>query len=227
MSSGPEHSSDRDPFRTRTGDGILVGQRRFLPAKPGFDARFLSECGGRREPRQHWRTHRPLRDHRGSRRRRHGRRLQGARLAIDRDVAIKVLAADVAVNFNALQRFLVEARAAGRLNHANAVAIYEIGEPAGIHYLIMEFVAGGSVAARVERDGALRARSHAHHRGRRKWPGRRPPGRNRPSRHEAGQPSGRGGRHDQDCRLRPGQANRRHATISSRAKARFSARRIS
>jgi urea transport system substrate-binding protein len=74
--------------------------------------------------------------------------------AIDRDVAIKVLSADVAVNFNALQRFLVEARAAGRLSHANAVGIYEIGEAAGIHYLVMEFAAGGSVSAQVERNGA-------------------------------------------------------------------------
>jgi urea transport system substrate-binding protein len=75
--------------------------------------------------------------------------------AIDRDVAIKVLAADIAINYNALQRFLVEARAAGRLSHPNAVAIYEIGEAAGIHYLIMEFAAGGSVSARMESQGAL------------------------------------------------------------------------
>lgn len=75
--------------------------------------------------------------------------------AIDRDVAVKVLAGDIAVNFNALQRFLVEARAAGRLNHPNAVAIYEIGEAAGIHYLVMEFAAGGSVSSRIERDGAF------------------------------------------------------------------------
>src|SRR5215213_3886960 len=38
--------------------------------------------------------------------------------------------------------------------HANAVAIYEIGEACGIHYLIMEFAAGGSVSDRIERDGA-------------------------------------------------------------------------
>ena len=71
--------------------------------------------------------------------------------AIDRDVAIKVLSADIAVNFNALQRFLVEARAAGRLSHANAVAIYEIGE-AGGHSLF-----GHGVRRRRQRLGADRA----------------------------------------------------------------------
>ena len=75
--------------------------------------------------------------------------------AIDRDVAIKVLTANIALNYNALQRFLVEARTAGRLSHANAIAIYEIGDAGGIHYLILEFAAGGSVSDRIERDGAF------------------------------------------------------------------------
>jgi urea transport system substrate-binding protein len=74
---------------------------------------------------------------------------------IDRDVAIKILTADVAINYNALQRFIVEARAAGRLSHSNAIAIFEIGEQAGIHYLVMEFAAGGSVSSQLDRGGAL------------------------------------------------------------------------
>jgi urea transport system substrate-binding protein len=77
--------------------------------------------------------------------------------AIDRTVAIKVLAANIAVNARALDRFLVEARAAGKLSHANAVPVYEIGEQAGIHYLVMEFLPGGSVSARLQRDGLFSA----------------------------------------------------------------------
>jgi urea transport system substrate-binding protein len=73
---------------------------------------------------------------------------------IDRDVAIKVLSADFAVNHNALDRFIVEARAAGKLSHANAVPIYEIGDQAGIHYLVMELIAGGSVSSQLETNGA-------------------------------------------------------------------------
>ena len=61
---------------------------------------------------------------------------------VDRDVAIKVLAADVSVNVNALHRFMFEARAAGKLSHPNAVPIFEIGESAGLHYLVMEFASG-------------------------------------------------------------------------------------
>jgi urea transport system substrate-binding protein len=74
---------------------------------------------------------------------------------IDRDVAIKVLAADMAANEVAVHRFLAEARAAGKLNHRNAVAIYEVGEEAGVYYLAMEFAPGGSVSARIERQGAF------------------------------------------------------------------------
>ncbi len=77
--------------------------------------------------------------------------------AIDRTVAIKVLTANVGPDSKALDRFFVEARAAGKLNHPNAVPIYEIGESAGIHYLVMEYAPGGSVAARIEKDGAFSA----------------------------------------------------------------------
>ncbi len=77
--------------------------------------------------------------------------------AIDRVVAIKVLSGNIATNSKALDRFLVEARAAGSLSHQNAVPVYEIGESAGIHYLVMEYAPGGSVASRIERDGAFSA----------------------------------------------------------------------
>ena len=74
---------------------------------------------------------------------------------IDRDVAIKILSADLAANNTALRRFLSEARAAGRLNHPNALAIYEVGETEGLHYLVMEFAPGGSVSKRMERGGVF------------------------------------------------------------------------
>lgn len=77
--------------------------------------------------------------------------------AIDRPVAIKVLSSKVAANSNALERFHVEARAAGKLSHPNTVPVYEVGELAGIHYLVMEFAPGGSVAALLDRHGAFSA----------------------------------------------------------------------
>lgn len=72
---------------------------------------------------------------------------------IRRDVAIKVLPAELTANETALQRFLAEAQATGKLNHPHTVAIYEIGEENGTYYLVMEFVSGGSVASYMERVG--------------------------------------------------------------------------
>ena len=68
---------------------------------------------------------------------------------IDRDVAIKVLAEHLAADATALGRFLAEARAVGKLNHANVMAIYEICQEWPIHFLVLEYVAGGSVHDRL------------------------------------------------------------------------------
>src|SRR6185436_11104083 len=60
---------------------------------------------------------------------------------LDRHVAVKFIAAfrpDAA----ARERFLVEARAAARLQHPNAVAIYGVGELDDRPYLVSEFVRG-------------------------------------------------------------------------------------
>jgi urea transport system substrate-binding protein len=73
---------------------------------------------------------------------------------IERDVAIKMLSRSLSSDEKILKRFLIEAKAAGKLNHANAVAIYEIGQEGDAHYLVMEYVSGGSVDARLESRGA-------------------------------------------------------------------------
>ena len=74
---------------------------------------------------------------------------------IDRRVAIKVLAEHLASDETALARFLSEARAAGQLNHPNVASIYEVGEEGNVHFLVMEFVPGGSLADRLEQQGPL------------------------------------------------------------------------
>jgi urea transport system substrate-binding protein len=68
---------------------------------------------------------------------------------IERDVAIKVLASHLAADASALGRFLAEARAAGKLNHPNVTAIYEICQEGPTCYLVMEYVAGGSLGDRL------------------------------------------------------------------------------
>ncbi len=64
---------------------------------------------------------------------------------IERDVAIKVLAHHLAADATALSRFVGEAKAAGKLNHPNVMAIYEICQDGPTTYLVLEYVAGGSL----------------------------------------------------------------------------------
>ena len=74
---------------------------------------------------------------------------------IERDVALKVLSPDLGSSPIALQRFLGEARAIGRLNHPHVVSIYDIDQWNGQYYLVMELLSGGSVADRVDQFTAL------------------------------------------------------------------------
>jgi serine/threonine protein kinase len=66
---------------------------------------------------------------------------------LHRLVALKVLrtdkdAAAAVAEAGGVQRLMREARAAAALNHANSVAIYELGEAEGISYIAMELVTG-------------------------------------------------------------------------------------
>ena len=125
---------------------------------------------------------------------------------IEREVAIKMLPEEVSENSVNLQRFLSEAKAAGKLNHPNAVAIYEVGQEGNHYYLVMEFVTGGSVADQMERVGALSClRRHADHGRRLPWAGGGQRRRHGASRYQAGQSSVRSRRQCEDRRLRAGQ----------------------
>jgi urea transport system substrate-binding protein len=68
---------------------------------------------------------------------------------IDRDVAIKVLVDPLAVDSSALNRFLAEAQAAGKLNHPNVTAVYDIFQEGQTYYLVLEYVPGGSLDERL------------------------------------------------------------------------------
>lgn len=74
---------------------------------------------------------------------------------IEREVALKVLSPELSSSPVALQRFLGEARAIGRLNHPHVVSIFDIDQWNGQYYLVMELLSGGSVAERVDRSGRM------------------------------------------------------------------------
>jgi serine/threonine protein kinase len=71
---------------------------------------------------------------------------------LGRKVAVKVLPPDK-VRADGLQRFLREARAASQINHPNVVAIHEISESNGVHFIVMEYVAGKTLSEIISAKG--------------------------------------------------------------------------
>ena len=71
---------------------------------------------------------------------------------LGRLVAVKVLAPGFAADASATRRFQREARAAARVSdHPNVVTIYDVGEHDGQAFIVMEHLAGGTVAERMRR----------------------------------------------------------------------------
>src|SRR5713101_610971 len=68
---------------------------------------------------------------------------------LDRIVAIKVLPAQVADRPESRARFEREARAVSSLNHPHICSLYDIGQQDGRDYLVMEYLEGETLAARV------------------------------------------------------------------------------
>lgn len=66
-------------------------------------------------------------------------------ISLDREVALKLFAADPTVADALLERFQNEARHAGRLQHPNIVPVYEIGRHQNLHYFSMGLVRGPSL----------------------------------------------------------------------------------
>src|SRR5262245_23278748 len=68
---------------------------------------------------------------------------------LDRDIALKILTADVAHDQQRLHRFLQEARAASALSQPNVADIYEIGAVEGTHFIAMEYIEGESLDKKI------------------------------------------------------------------------------
>jgi Tol biopolymer transport system component/predicted Ser/Thr protein kinase len=68
---------------------------------------------------------------------------------LDRTVAIKVLPQHLADTPEAKQRFEREARAISALNHPHICALYDVGSQNGTDFLVMEYIEGETLAARI------------------------------------------------------------------------------
>ena len=74
--------------------------------------------------------------------------------SLRRQVAIKVLKADLAKDEGYVRRFHHEAQAAAALVHPNIVQIFEVGEVDGIHFIAQEYVRGQNLKQFISRNGA-------------------------------------------------------------------------
>src|SRR5271170_743579 len=68
---------------------------------------------------------------------------------LDRTVAIKILPAHLSSNPEAKQRFEREARAISALQHPNICTLFDVGHQDGTDYLVMEYLEGQTLAARL------------------------------------------------------------------------------
>jgi WD40 repeat protein/serine/threonine protein kinase len=74
---------------------------------------------------------------------------EARQLALQRTVALKMVLTGTQAGPRDLARFRAEAAVIARLQHPNIVQIYDVGEAAGQPYFALEFVAGGSLARRL------------------------------------------------------------------------------
>lgn len=76
---------------------------------------------------------------------------------LERIVALKMISASTHASAEAKERFLREARMAGRLQHPGIVAIHDWGEEDGVPFFSMEFVQGRNLAEVVRDQGPMAA----------------------------------------------------------------------
>jgi hypothetical protein len=76
-------------------------------------------------------------------------------VALDRPVALKLIAPGLAADPGFRRRFMAESKIAAAIDHPNVVPIFRAGEEDGVLFLAMRFVAGADLRTIVERDGPL------------------------------------------------------------------------
>ncbi|HLY16404.1 MAG TPA: protein kinase [Bryobacteraceae bacterium] len=70
-------------------------------------------------------------------------------LNLERPVALKILPPEVAHDPDRMRRFVQEAKTASALSHPNVARVFEIGEVDGATFLVMEYIEGETLDARI------------------------------------------------------------------------------
>lgn len=81
--------------------------------------------------------------------------LKAVDTALDRVVAIKVMAPHLASHATARKRFAREAKAAAAVLHPNVIPIHSVSSEDATPYLVMGYIRGGSLQKRLDREGTL------------------------------------------------------------------------
>ena len=76
-------------------------------------------------------------------------------LTMHRTVALKILHAKWADDEEFRKRFLLEARAVGKLSHQNLIQVFDVGKYQGLYYFSMEFIDGVTVDDLIRHEGSL------------------------------------------------------------------------
>jgi serine/threonine protein kinase len=77
--------------------------------------------------------------------------------SLQRVVAVKVMAPQLAISVTVRTRFLREARAAAAVQNEHVVGIHAVGEVGGLPFLVMEYVSGTSLQELLDRGGRFEA----------------------------------------------------------------------
>jgi len=75
--------------------------------------------------------------------------------ALEREVAVKTLTAEGALDDESRRRFEIEAKAAAKLQHPNIITVFELGEDRGVPFIAMELLPGVDLEALVRSKDSL------------------------------------------------------------------------
>src|SRR5918996_1799318 len=80
---------------------------------------------------------------------------RATQLALDRRVALKLVAPELAQDGEFRERFKRESRMAASIDHPNVIPVYEAGEAEGALYISMRYVDGVDLHYLIERNGRV------------------------------------------------------------------------